>query len=759
MKNILIVLMRPVILTTLLSLLTVATIQAQEHSTRPKIGLTLSGGGAKGLAHIGILKAIDSAGLKIDYITGTSMGSVIGGLYAIGYSADSIEKIARTIDWDIMLSNQSSLRSVFMAEKDEYGKYVIELPWENHRFRLPTGILEGEELWLKFFELFFPVSEIKDFSKFSIPFKCIATDVGSGEAVVMDSGEIVSSIRASMAIPSFFTAVNIGNKRLIDGGIVRNFPVQDVKRMGADIVIGSNVSSGLLTSTKVQNAIQVLLQVAFFREAEDHKTEVPLCDIYVRHELDKYNMGSFGQAMDILKEGIEEGRRLYPRLKHLADSLNAIYGPDSANTDRLPHKEKIEISSFEINSLRNTSIEFFINTLDLKTNHWYTAKEISDMVRHAFGTRYYNKILYELYKQQDGSYKIVFEVEENPLTFAKIGLHYDNFSGIGAIVNLTLRNSIISNSRDLITLNIGDNFRARAEHLQYIGRHKNFVSSLNAQYNRFDINTYNSYKTDNAYSESGLYRRQYSKLDFNTAFSTDRRFAIGLGFRMEFVHYKPVIRSATAFQGSNSIPTAYGFIKYNSLDKKVLPRRGVKIDAEAGWVLKQKPDVRILENGIDAPGAAADISRHPYPRTVLNVESYHRITRRATAIASMQSGINFNSSNNIMNEFSIGGLLPLYNNQVTFAGLPEASAYAPTVAAFLGGLRYEFLTNTYVTGKANVLFTNFINSSIYFDNPRFLSGYSLTFGYNFALGPLEISVMYADQSRKLRSYVSFGVSF
>lgn len=759
MKNIFNASMKPFILTGLLWLLTIFATQAQQHNIRPKIGLTLSGGGAKGLAHIGILKAIDSAGLKIDYITGTSMGSVIGGLYAIGYSADTIEKIARTIDWDIMLSNQSSLRSVFMAEKEEYGKYVIELPWKNHRFRLPSGILEGEELWLKFLELFFPVSEIKDFSKFNIPFKCIATDVGNGEAVVMDSGEIVSSIRASMAIPSFFTAVNIGNKRLIDGGIVRNFPVQDVKRMGADIVIGSNVSSGLLSSTKVQSAIQVLLQVAFFREAEDHKTEIPLCNIYAKHELGKYNMGSFGQAMDILEEGIEEGRRLYPRLKQLADSLNAIYGPDSVKSNRLPEKDKIKISSFEISNLRNTSIEFFINTLDLKTNHWYTAKEISDMVRHAFGTRYYNRILYALYKQQDGSYKISFEVEENPLTFAKIGLHYDNFSDINVIVDLTVRNFIISNSRDLITLNIGDNFRARAEHLQYIGRHKNFVSSLSAQYDRFDINTYNSYKMDNAYREAGLYKRQYSKFDFNTAFSADRRFAIGLGFKIEFFDYKPVITSTFALEGNSSIPTAYGFIKYNSLDRKALPRRGVKVDAEAGWVLKQSPDVNILENGIIDPGAVSNISNLPYPRTVLNIESYYRISRRTTAIATMQSGINFNSSNNIMNEFSIGGLLPLYNNQITFAGLPEASAYAPTVAAFLGGVRYEFLSNTYVTGKANVLFTNFINSSVFFDNPRLFSGYALTFGYNFALGPLEISAMYSDQSRKLRSYVSFGISF
>src|SRR5687768_5502366 len=146
---------------------------AQQITTpRPKIGLTLSGGGAKGLAHIGILKAIDSAGLKIDYITGTSMGSIIGGLYAVGYSADSIEKMANVTDWDLLLSNQSSLRSMLMEEKDEYGKYAVELPLMNYRFQLPTGVLESQELWLRLSELFAPVANIKDFSQFSIPFKC-----------------------------------------------------------------------------------------------------------------------------------------------------------------------------------------------------------------------------------------------------------------------------------------------------------------------------------------------------------------------------------------------------------------------------------------------------------------------------------------------------------------------------------------------------------------------------------------------------------
>src|SRR5688572_20433101 len=169
------------------------------QSQRPKIGLTLSGGGAKGLAHIGILKALDSAGIKVDYITGTSMGSIIGGLYAIGYTSADIEKIAMKTDWDEMLTNQSSLRSIVMEEKEEYSKYAIELPCVNNGFKLPSGFVESEELWLKFADLFFPVYNIKDFSKFNIPFNCISADIETGEAVVSDSGEIVTAVRSSMA--------------------------------------------------------------------------------------------------------------------------------------------------------------------------------------------------------------------------------------------------------------------------------------------------------------------------------------------------------------------------------------------------------------------------------------------------------------------------------------------------------------------------------------------------------------------------------
>ena len=301
---------------------------------RPKIGVALSGGGAKGLAHIGILKAIDSAGLHVSYITGTSMGSIMGALYACGYTADTIEKIARNTNWELLLTNSASLKALSMDEKSEYDKYAVELPWVNNGFRIPSGLLESEEIWLRLSEYFFPVYNIKDFSKLPVGFKCIATDLSTGEGIVFDSGEIVPAVRSSVAIPSVFTAVNYNGRKFVDGGIVRNFPVSDVKKMGANIIIGSNVAGGLLPKEKINNIFQVLLQIAFFREDADAINEKKLCTIYIPHHLDEYNMGSFISAESIINEGIKMGDSLYPRFKKLADSLNAIYG-------KLPPRKKL----------------------------------------------------------------------------------------------------------------------------------------------------------------------------------------------------------------------------------------------------------------------------------------------------------------------------------------------------------------------------------------------------------------------------------
>jgi NTE family protein len=721
---------------------------------RPTIGLTLSGGGAKGLAHIGILKAIDSAGLTIDYITGTSMGSIIGSLYAIGYSGDSIEKLARSIDWDQMLSNQAGLRSLFMEEKEEYSKYDLELPWVNNKFKISTGFLEGQELWLKLSQLYAPVSDIKDFSKFSIPFRCIATDVGNGEAVVLKKGEIVSAIRASMAIPSVFTAVDYEGKRLVDGGISRNFPVRDVKEMGADYVIGSTVANGLLPSDKVRNVIQLLLQIAFFREAEDANKEVPLCDIYIPFTMEKYNMGSFNDAGAILDAGIEEGRKMYPRFKHLADSLNAIYGPQPLVAHRLPVVKKVLISSAEVNGLEHTTRSFFLNTMGLSMNKRYSSAELADKVRQAYGTRYYSRVIYSLLPQADSSKKIVFDVSENPLSYLKAGLHYNRFSGIGLIGNITTRNFFTPNSRSLASIQIGESFRIRGEHLQYLGRSKKVGLTLKTQFDRFDIITYEQSKQD------GLYRQNFWEVSERLHYSPTRDFTVGAGHRFEWLRYNPTLSRTTEFKGRSNFNSFFVYLRHNSLDRVNFPRRGVKIEAEAARVSRQHENIGFLING--EPPADPDslkVATHPYLRTWLSAEGYLSTGARTVLSLQLQSGINYNYSRNILNEFVVGGMTKIFRNQVTFAGLQEGAVYSAAMASVQVGLRQQLSNSIYLAGRANVLFNNAISKSQFFRYDDFYSGYALTFSYNFALGPLDLSVMYCDQTRKVQSYINLGIPF
>ncbi|MBK7557352.1 MAG: patatin-like phospholipase family protein [Chitinophagaceae bacterium] len=373
----------------------VLVVSAQQTNPRPKIGLTLSGGGAKGLAHIGILKAIDSAGLSIDYITGTSMGAIVGALYATGYSGKEIENLRNDIDFDVLFSNNVPLKTLSMEEKLQYSRFAIELPFINNKIRLTTGVITGQELNLKFSELFFHVYNIRNFDQFKIPFKCMATDLETGDLVVLDSGNIISALQATMAIPSVFSAVTRDNKKLVDGGLVRNFPVKNVKEMGADIVIGSNVTSGLAKIDKIKNPVDVLLQMAFFREAGDFKEELPLTNIYIHMPLEDYNTGSFGSGKEIMDIGVETGRLYYPVFKKLADSINAL-GAATEKPQNIITNKTVFITNYTVNGLKKTTAKFFIHLMNFHDNRYYTAAQINKSIRRAYGSRYYSSISYTL---------------------------------------------------------------------------------------------------------------------------------------------------------------------------------------------------------------------------------------------------------------------------------------------------------------------------------------------------------------------------
>ncbi|MGY0408459.1 MAG: patatin-like phospholipase family protein, partial [Polaribacter sp.] len=212
---------------------------------QPKVGLVLSGGGAKGFAHIAVLKEIDKAGIQLDYIGGTSMGAIIGGLYAVGYSGEEIEKIILKTDFLTLIQDGLPRNAETFFEKEYGGKTVITLPVNKRKIGLPKAISKGQNVLNLLLELIDSSSENQDFSKLPIPFFCIGTDVENGSPVVLEKGSLALALRASGSFPSLLNPVEFNDKLLVDGGIANNFPVNIMKSKGMDIIIGSDVEGKL----------------------------------------------------------------------------------------------------------------------------------------------------------------------------------------------------------------------------------------------------------------------------------------------------------------------------------------------------------------------------------------------------------------------------------------------------------------------------------------------------------------------------------
>ncbi len=718
---------------------------------RPKIGLTLSGGGARGLAHIGVLKALDSAGLNVDYVTGTSMGSVIGGLYAAGYSGKEIEQIAKHIDWDMLFTNRASLQSFIMEEKNEYQKYAVELPRKNKKFQL-SGVLESQELWLKFSELFFPVYATKDFSKFPRGFQCIGANISTGEPVALKHGEIVSAVRASMSIPSIFRPVEWDSLKLVDGGIVRNFPVKNVMEMGADFVIGSNVSGDLLTTEKINDLFEVITQVTSFQEDKDLKQETKLCNVYIFHRLKGYGTSDFSSTDEIIKAGIEEGEKFYPVFKRIKDSLDAIYGPEPGRP-KFVRPASVKISDYEVRGLKATTAKFFFQRNKIIRNRSYTPEELAEGIRKAFGTNYYSRITYSLQPQPDGTAKIVYDVVENPLTFIKLILNYNSFQGVGLVANITARNLLNQYSRSMLTVNMGDNMKFRAEHLQLFGVEKN--RSVTATILGDILNNFPLYTN---FTKQAIYQLANLKGDILFGTASKRKLFFGIGSSFEVLHYKPDHASVLQIRGKTTFLNSYVVGKFNTLTNSIYPEKGTRIEVKAGYLYDQQPDFEVSNHGqavmnLDSMG----LGNENFAHINFNIEHYIPLVKRLNLLTQTQMGINFLKKENLSNGYFTGGMTSTFRNQILFVGLHEATVNTNSIFAARISLRYRLFSNAYLLAHFNMGAYDFAGNKEWKD-ARFLSGYGLTLAIHY-LGPLQISVMYSDQFKKVLSYVNLGIPF
>ena len=269
----------------------------QETTQRKKVGLVLSGGGAKGMAHIGALKVIEEAGIPIDYVVGTSMGSIIGGLYSIGYSSEQLDSMVRVQDWTYLLSDRTPRSDKNMAERETDETYVLSVPFSNISIKEVTGgIIKGQNIGNMFNHLTLGYHDSLDFNKLPIPFACVAEDIVTGNEIVFHKGKLATAMRASMAIPGVFTPVRLDSMVLVDGGTINNYPVNVARDMGADIIIGVDVQSDLKSSEKLESTGDILGQLINLMGKEQYEKNLQNTDIYIKVDVEGFSAASFNKA-------------------------------------------------------------------------------------------------------------------------------------------------------------------------------------------------------------------------------------------------------------------------------------------------------------------------------------------------------------------------------------------------------------------------------------------------------------------------------
>ncbi len=307
---------------------------------RPKIGVAFGGGGARGGAHVGVLKVLEELRIPVDYIAGTSIGSIVGGLYATGFSPAEMDDILRHTDWNSALEDDPPRKDITYRRKEDDDLYLIkvELGFSRGKAVFPTGLMAGEKLGILLRRFTLPFSEVKDFSAFPIPYRCVATDIGNGGKVVLGSGDVARAMRASMAIPAFFSAVVLDGKLLTDGGTVDNLPVDVVREMGADVVIAINIGTPLQNQAQLSNFLAIADQLTGLLTTENVKRQfesLKPTDVLISPDLDGIASFNFAQFPESIERGYVAAEALKEKLRVLSVSEDEY--AQFLKTQRYPH--------------------------------------------------------------------------------------------------------------------------------------------------------------------------------------------------------------------------------------------------------------------------------------------------------------------------------------------------------------------------------------------------------------------------------------
>ena len=714
------------------------------QQNQPKVGLVLSGGGAKGFAHVAVLKEIDKAGIQLDYIGGTSMGAIVGGLYAAGFSANQIEEIVKNTDFQNLLIDKIPRSTSPFFEKEYLEKTKITLPVTKGKVGLPKAVSRGQNVLSFLFELLDSTEDINDFTKLPIPFFCIATDVENGGEVLIEKGSLPLALRASGSFPTLLDPVVLDDKLLVDGGISNNFPVSIMKSKGMDIVIGVDVEGKLYKKEKLTSVIAILNQIVSYQMYNKSKKEKEKLDVYIHPEIFEYNVVDFDKKDQILEKGRVEAEKFREVFKQIA--AKQIYKKKRKSLEINILKK--HISKIGLTGSKNYTRAFVLGKLNIKEGDSISRQEISKRIYLLTATKNYDRVEYQLKKQSDNSFLLNFNLKEsNDNASLSLGAHYDFLYKSGVLANYSQKHVFTNNDLFSLDIVLGDNLRYN---LNYFVDNGFYVSyGFRSRYNHFTSSSkFNSIVSQfpNVNSINLKYTDITNQLFVQTSF--DRKFALGLGIEQK--HLKASTETISTNNNETIIDNsnyynAFGYLKLDTYDKKYFATKGYFADLNLKWYLASSDYNNNFNPFLQAKGTLG------FATTFAN-----KLTFQMTN----EAGFTLDSPTSDVFDFYLGGYNQNYIN--TFVSLYGYDFAELSNNSFLKtelNLRYRFAENHYASFIANYAR---LDGNVFKDIDIFKdikSGYALGYSYNSLIGPIELKYSWSPDNKQSHWLFNLGFWF
>ena len=702
-----------------------------------KLGLALSGGGAKGFAHIGVLKVFEEEGIPIHRISGTSMGAIVGSLYAVGYTPKEIEEIALSTDWNILFNDSYRINpqniSTSVSSKDTY---LVTFPFNGKRLSLPTGLIDGRNISMMLYRLMLPYHDVQNFTELPIPFAAVATNLSNGHAHTFTSGYLPDAVRASIAIPTIFKPVKIGDNTYIDGGVARNIPIEDVQQLGADLTIASDVGEPVKPVDSLDTFVDVLFQSVGFHQQESDQLQKKKTDFYIRPDIKKFSSFSYDRAEAIIKQGEEAARQIVPKIKEYLSENPAA--PDQFKAINPQTGDSLLISDISFTNIEGLLKKQTQLAFDLDTPANLTLSQIEQKVNRLYESGFYNQISYRLQEQSSSpGNKLVLEFQKKEQDFAGFSIRYDSQYKAALLFGASFSDNIFWNDRLQLKLRAGEVLEAQTDYQVPLTLAPVSQVNMGIDFQRSPIDFYSQNQALSTINVENLTFRPSASVRFFD------RTDVEIGLEAEFYNLNQAVGNTLVLGNTNFLLKPFAKLSYNTLNRPYFATRGQSFNIKS-----------MISNESWGSISSFFQSSGQWKGTI-------RVFKNFNFTNSVFAG--YSSTNNLPlhYNFYLGGLTqnPVFKlRQQPFQGHATQQLRASNVIAWQSDLQYQLTNNIFLSGGIDIAHLS-DNWTFNFTKNRLEFGYGISVGAITIIGPIKLSLSTPNFSEGYALKIDVGYNF